>query len=205
MNRKKKSQYWNHFHIVVTKDKELAKCRICKQPISVKGGSTGNLKRHLERIHALSFPVGFVTPRRLKKPPSNNANVQSSASKNTGQLKDWNAPSIVYPSLVSSISPQTSFTISPCIVSCTTVVPTYSAPVSPVAPTLTDTTTVASTSICSTQVPIKQESNITIDDLDEAYKLGMANIRFSTEITPSDPQEQLSSCGPEMLPGFFGL
>ena len=48
MRGRKRSDIWNHFsEISATK----AKCNICKRLLSVQGGSTLNLRRHLKAAH----------------------------------------------------------------------------------------------------------------------------------------------------------
>lgn len=45
---KKKSQIWKHFAII---NKDKAKCEYCLKIISYSGGGTGNLNRHLKKVH----------------------------------------------------------------------------------------------------------------------------------------------------------
>lgn len=45
---KKRSPIWNHFSDV---DKDKAKCEYCMKIISYSGGGTGNLTRHMKKVH----------------------------------------------------------------------------------------------------------------------------------------------------------
>ena len=48
--KKKKSQVWEYF---VQKSKDLAVCRLCPAVITMQGGSTSGLLRHLRQLHNL--------------------------------------------------------------------------------------------------------------------------------------------------------
>lgn len=48
MSSRKNSEIWNHFSVV---DSSKAKCGYCSSIISSKGGSTGNLSRHMRTKH----------------------------------------------------------------------------------------------------------------------------------------------------------
>lgn len=45
---RKKSQIWKHFSII---NKDKAKCEYCLKVISYSGGGTGNLTRHMKKLH----------------------------------------------------------------------------------------------------------------------------------------------------------
>lgn len=48
-----KSEIWNHFSIII---KNTAKCEYCSKTISYSGGGSGNLNRHMKKVH-VTIPI----------------------------------------------------------------------------------------------------------------------------------------------------
>lgn len=64
---KKRSPIWKHFS-VISSDK--AKCEYCSKVISYGGGGSGNLTRHMKKVHAtISIdPTTTVLPAAMPQP-----------------------------------------------------------------------------------------------------------------------------------------
>lgn len=60
---RKKSTIWNHFSVI---NKDKAKCEYCLKTLSYGGGGTGNLTRHMKKIHgsiSIETPIHNTNPR----------------------------------------------------------------------------------------------------------------------------------------------
>jgi len=78
--RRKRSSIWLHFSVV---EKEKAQCDICKAQISVRGGSTSNLGKHIRSKHVSL--VDGLTPSKPSISSSSTTTAAEPASASTSQ------------------------------------------------------------------------------------------------------------------------
>lgn len=84
MDGQKRSNIWIHFSII---SNEKAKCHICKNIYSYKGGSLSNLKKHLKNKHpTLTIELEEPAEKILKGASSKAVTVYESESNKSDEI-----------------------------------------------------------------------------------------------------------------------
>lgn len=97
---KKRSKIWNHFSII---NKDKAKCEYCSKIISFSGSATGNLMRHMKKMHG-TVPIDLPSNMYLPTVPTGNSQIQPTSLPNSAESDDAG----IMPS-TSSVSTSVSF------------------------------------------------------------------------------------------------